>query len=104
MTRKKKEHAPLVLIQWVDAALVTARWQDRAEAIADGVKYAGDPILACGFLIAERKDVIVLSLTYNHHNDDVSNVMAIPTKAIVSIIHLQGVPGSVMPGAITEIS
>lgn len=100
---KKKQRAPLVLIEWVDASLVTSRWQDREEAIADGIKYSADPILACGFLIAERKDVLVLALTYNHHNDDVSNVMAIPTKAIVRVTHLRGVEGSVMPGSITEI-
>lgn len=103
MTKKKEERAPLVLIQWVDAAAVTERWMDRSQAIKEGTHYSGDPILACGFLIAERKDVVVICLTFNHHNDDVNFVMSIPTKAIVSIIHLQGVPGSVMPGPITEL-
>ena len=51
-------------------------------------------LVACGFLIAERADVVVVALTYNHHNDDVSHVMSIPTAAIRSIIHLRGVAGS----------
>jgi hypothetical protein len=95
--------APLVLVEWVDAASVTDRWQDREVAIEAGLHYSGDPILACGFLIAERKDVIVIALTFNHHNDDVSHVMAIPVPAVKSIIHLRGVKGSKMPGNVTTL-
>lgn len=76
---------------------------DRREAIKDGEHYSGDPILACGFLIGERKHVIVIALTYNHHNDDVSHVMSIPTKAIRRITHLRGVKGSKMPGSIEKL-
>lgn len=101
MARKKKS-APLVLIEWVDAASVTGRWEDRKQAIKDGIYFSTNPILACGFLIAERKDVLVIALTYNHHNDDVSHVMSIPVPAIVSVTHLRGVKGAKMPGTITR--
>lgn len=79
------DRAPLVLVEWVDAASVTSRWQDRAEAIKEGIHYSTDPIRACGFLIAERKDVLVVALSYNHHNDDVSHVISIPRAAVLNV-------------------
>lgn len=95
-----KTRASLVIVEWVDAASVTDRWQDRRAAIKNGLYYSSDPILACGFLIAERKNVIVLSLTYNAHNDDVGHVMAIPRAAVRSITVLRGVKGAKMPGRV----
>jgi len=104
MSKRKSAHAPLVLVEWVDAASVTARWMDRREAIKGGIRYAGEPILACGFLIGERKNVIILALTYNHHNDDVGHVISIPRMAVHSLTYLRGVKGAKMPGLITKLS
>lgn len=95
--------APLVLVGWVDSANVTTRWEDREAVIKDGIRFATDAIYSCGFLIAERKDVIVLALSYNHHNDDVGHVIAIPTRAVESITHLRGVRGAKMPKGVTTI-
>lgn len=89
-----KQPLPLVLVAWVDAAAVTDAWRDRKAVIADGIRYSGEPIHACGFLIAQNEDVVMLCLAINHHNDDVNYTMAIPTKAVVSITHLRGVKGS----------
>lgn len=94
--------AELVLVSWVDAASVNDRWKDREEAIKEGIGYVTDPILACGFLIAERDDALVIALTYNHHNDDVSHCMSIPRAAVTSIIRLKGVAGSKMPRNVTR--
>lgn len=86
-----------VLIEWYDAASVTDGWKDRAEAIADGWRYSGRPILACGFLLSEQTNlsgtnVVVIALAHNTHNDDVSHVMSIPTVAIKSITRLTKEP------------
>ena len=89
MKKPGKDRAPLVLLEWVDAASVTDRWMDREQAIKNGTHYSTDPIRACGYLIAERKDVLVLALTYNHHNDDVGHVISIPRMAVVEIRRLK---------------
>lgn len=80
---------PRVYVEWVDAAQVSESWVDRRRAIADGARYSGTPIVSSGFLIARRKKVIVIALSWNPHNDDVAHVLSIPRSAIVRIRRLR---------------
>lgn len=89
MGKKTKVRAPMVYVQWIDSTSVTNGWRDRKEAIQDALHQSTDPIVSCGFLIAERKKSVVLSLSYDHHNDNANHVMGIPRSAIVSIVRLR---------------
>ena len=81
MAVKGPKHPPVAYVEWVDAALVSSRWQDREEVLREAAPMA-EPIAAAGLLLADEERGIILSLLYNDHNDDVGHVVHIPRVAI----------------------
>lgn len=90
---KPPAHPPIVLVEWIDAASATSAWDDRDTVARDGVRFATDPILATGFLIVDRPDVIVVAQSLNHHADHVAHATAIPRVAVRKITTLRAARG-----------
>lgn len=81
--RKSGDHPPVVYVEWVDAMSISHTWQDREEAMKTAERLWAGAIPACGLLLADTDEYIVLALAFNTNNDDIGMSMAIPKSQIV---------------------
>jgi hypothetical protein len=79
------KHPPVAYVEWVDTATISAHWQDREEALGEADAFLA-PIAAAGFLLADEKRGIILSLLYNDHNDDAGHIVVIPRSAVRKLV------------------
>lgn len=94
----RPEHPPIVYVEWVDAALLTAKWEQRDELLAEASRTA-TPITAAGFLLADDPRGIIVCSLYNWHNDDASGAMLIPRAQITKLVVLRAARGFVHEAA-----
>jgi hypothetical protein len=78
---KQPKHPPMAYVEWVDSANVNDGWQDREDVLEQATTLV-EPIVAAGFLIADDKRGIILSLFWNEHADHVGPTVVIPRSAV----------------------
>lgn len=84
----KPKHPPIAYVEWVDSANINDGWQDREDALHKATELV-EPIVAAGFLLADDKRGIILSLFYNEHADHVGPTIVIPRSAIRLVRHVR---------------
>jgi len=78
MTTEKTKR--LVLVHWVDSCSPSRKWQDPSEAKT----YKRDEAETVGWLLRKDKDTVLLASSMS--SEQIGDLTAIPTGAVLSIV------------------
>lgn len=87
------EAKPIAYVEWTDAALITGRWEDEADALEEAADTAARAVRSAGFLIGSTDAYIVIAAGRNPNNDDAHGVFMIPRANIKRLVLLDPLGG-----------
>lgn len=79
---KRSDHPAIVYVEWHDSRSLSARWIARQRILDDAEEDYEDCPVSAGFLISKSKRFVILALTFGGTNDEIADVIQIPTNEI----------------------
>jgi hypothetical protein len=81
---KRRDHPPIVLIEWHDSRSLTVGWSDLETVQTKLAERDFDELLvSVGFLLRTTKRFVVICLSIDNQNANVDQTLQIPAGAIV---------------------